>query len=191
VYPSCRRSSTQQYRDETGCNGTPRQGYGVSANSYLGYGLNAVDAKNRLSVPASFRDVLTAKSGGKQVLVGPGHAGRRCLMAFDTLFAEQLHATHEARHSDTGSREAFDERAYLFGSAQPHSIDDAGRIVLSPVLRRVSGITSHVWFVGGFDYFELWDPWAFKALPGLPELQRIQIEMELETRGLPIDGPIA
>jgi MraZ protein len=163
----------------------------VSGNSYLGYGLNAVDAKSRLSVPATFRDVLTAKSGGKQVLVGPGHAGRRCLMAFDSQYVDELRAAHTNRFSDTGSREAFDERAYVFGSAQPHSIDDAGRIVLSPVLRRVSGITSHVWFVGGFDYFELWDPWAFKALPGLPELQRIQIEMELETRGLPIDGPAA
>lgn len=161
----------------------------MSATSYLGYGLNAVDVKNRLSVPASFRDVLTARSGGRQVLVGPGHAGRRCLMAFDAQYAADLHDRHTARHSDTGVAAAFEERAFIFGSAQPHGIDDAGRIVLSPVLRRVSGISSHVWFVGGFDYFELWDPWIFKALPGLPELQRIQIEMELETRGLAIDGP--
>lgn len=147
--------------------------------------------KSRLSVPASFRDVLTAKSGGKQVLIAPGHAGRRCLMAFDSQFVEELRATHTSRFSDTGVSAAYDERAYLFGSAQPHSIDDAGRIILSPVLRKISGITSHVWFVGGYDYFELWDPWSFKAQPGMPELQRIQIEMELEVRGLPIVGPAA
>jgi MraZ protein len=163
----------------------------VSANSYLGYGLNAVDAKSRLSVPANFRDVLTAKSGGKYVLVGPGHAGRRCLMAFDNLFAERLQAGLDARHGDAVTPEAYAERAYLFGSAQPHTIDDAGRIVLSPVLRKISGITSHVWFVGSFNYFELWDPWTFKAQAGLPELQRIQIEAELEMRGLPIAGPAA
>ena len=191
MYAPSRRSSTQQYPGETGCNGALRQGYGVSANSYLGYGLNAVDAKSRLSVPATFRDVLTAKSGGKQVLVGPGHAGRRCLMAFDTLFAERLQAGIDERHGDAVTPEAYAERAYLFGSAQPHTIDDAGRIVLSPVLRKISGISSHVWFVGSFNYFELWDPWAFKAQPGLPELQRIQIEAELEMRGLPIDGPAA
>ncbi|WP_156257155.1 division/cell wall cluster transcriptional repressor MraZ [Sandarakinorhabdus oryzae] len=163
----------------------------MSGSIYLGYGLNAVDAKNRLSVPASFRDVLTAKTGGKQVLVGPGHVGRRCLMAFDAQYAAELHAQHAARHADTGTAAAYDERAFVFGSAQPHSIDDAGRIVLSPVLRKISGITSHVWFVGGYDYFELWDPWTFKAQAGLPELQRIQIEMELETRGLPVEGPAA
>lgn len=167
----------------------PQQGSGVSASNYFGYGLNAVDAKSRLSVPANFRDVLTAKSGGKQVLVGPGHAGRRCLMAFDAQYAERLRAGLETRHGDSVTPEAYAERAYLFGSAQPHSIDDAGRIVLSPVLRKISGITSHVWFVGSFDYFELWDPWAFKAQAGLPELQRIQIEAELELRGLPAAGP--
>ena len=163
----------------------------MSGSFYLGYGLNAVDAKNRLSVPATFRDVLTARAADKQVMVAPGHAGRRCLMAFDTQYAAELHRLHTERHSDTGVAAAYDERAYLFSSAQPHSIDDAGRIVLSPVLRKVSGITSHVWFAAGYDYFELWDPWAFKAQPGLPELQRLQIEMELETRGLPIEGPAA
>ncbi|WP_310475657.1 hypothetical protein [Sandarakinorhabdus sp.] len=163
----------------------------MSGTSYLGYGLNAVDVKSRLSVPATFRDVLTAKSGGKQVLVGPGHAGRRCLMAFDQTYADRLLAGIDGRHGDAVTPEAYAERAYLFGSAQPHSIDDAGRIVLSPVLRKISGITSHVWFVGSFNYFELWDPWAFKALPDLPELQRLQVEGELEARGLPIAGPAA
>jgi MraZ protein len=161
----------------------------VSAAFYLGYGLNAVDAKNRLSVPASFRDVLTTRAPDKQVMVAPGHAGRRCLMAFDSHYAAELHRRHAERFSDTGVAAAYDERAYIFGSAQPHSIDDAGRIVLSPVLRRVSGITSHVWFSAGYEYFELWDPWAFKAQPGLPELQRLQVEMELEARGLPIERP--
>lgn len=163
----------------------------MTTSSYFGYGLNAVDVKSRLSVPANFRDVLTAKSGGKQVLVGPGHAGRRCLMAFDAQYAERLHAGLDVRHGDAVTPEAYAERAYLFGSAQPHSIDDAGRIVLSSVLRKISGITSHVWFVGSFDYFELWDPWTFKAQAGLPELQRIQIEAELEVRGLPIESPAA
>jgi MraZ protein len=191
VCPPCRRASTWQFPGDAGGNGTPPKGIGVSGSSYLGYGLNAVDVKNRLSVPATFRDVLTARATDKQVLVAPGHAGRRCLMAFDTLFAAELHRRHTERHSDAGVPAAYDERAYLFGSAQPHSIDDAGRIVLSPVLRRVSGITSHVWFSAGYDYFELWDPWLFKAQPGLPELQRLQVEMELEARGLPIEGPVA
>ena len=163
----------------------------MSASSYLGFGLNAVDAKSRLSVPACFRDVLTARCGGKQVLVGPGHAGRRCLVAYDSLYVDELRSGIEKRHSDAMTSAAYAERAYLFGSAQPHGIDDAGRIVLSPVLRKISGITSHVWFVGGFDYFELWDPWTFKQQPGLPELQRIQIEGELDVRGLPIESPAA
>lgn len=163
----------------------------MSTSSYFGYGLNAVDAKSRLSIPASYRDVLTAKSGGKQVLVGPGHAGRRCLMAFDPVYAERLHADFLGRHGGALTPEAYAERAYLFGSAQPHTIDDAGRVVLSPVLKRISGISSHVWFVASYDYFELWDPWTFLAQPALPELQRVQLEAELEVRGLPIERPAA
>lgn len=158
----------------------------MTTASYFGYGLNAVDAKSRLSIPAGYREVLNSKCGGSPLLIGPGHAGRRCLMAFDRAYAEALNEGFLGRHGSALTPEAYAERAYLFGSAQPHKVDDDGRIVLSPVLRRISGITSHVWFVASFDYFELWDPWTFLAQPALPELQRVQLEAELEVRGLPV-----
>lgn len=159
----------------------------MSNTSYTGYFVNAVDAKSRLSIPARFRDVITALTGSRDVVVGPGHAGRRCLMGYDALHADRLKAGYDTRHGASISPEAQAERIFLFGSTQTLAIDDAGRIVLPPGVKKTGGFASHVLFVGGYEYFEMWDPWSFMAHPLLPEYQRFQVEGELEARGLPLE----
>ncbi|WP_353216796.1 hypothetical protein [Sandarakinorhabdus sp.] len=153
--------------------------------------MNAVDAKSRLSIPAQFRDVITARTDGRQVMLGPGHADRRCLVAYDETHFAKLKSDFDARHGASNSPEAYAERAFLFGSTLTLSIDDAGRVVMPAGIRKAGAIASHVLFVGGFEYFELWDPWLFMAHPLLPASQRLQVESEMETRGLPLERPTA
>lgn len=169
----------------------PRQGIGVSNTSYRGYFVNAVDAKSRLSIPAPFRDVITALTGDRQIVLGPGHADRRCLMAYDENHSAKLKSDFDARHGASNSAEAYAERVFLFGSTLTLSIDDAGRVVMPAGMRKTGALVSHVLFVGGFEYFELWDPWLFMAHPLLPNSQRLQVESELEARGLPLERPPA
>jgi MraZ protein len=161
----------------------------VSNTSYTGYFVNAVDVKSRLSIPAVFRDVITARTATRQVVLGPGHAGRRCLVAYDETHSAKLKSDFDARHGASISAEAHAERAFLFGSTQTLGIDDAGRVVLPAGLKRAGGIGSHVLFVGGYEYFELWDPWTFMAHPLLVDGQRFMVEGELEARGLPLERP--
>lgn len=167
----------------------PGEGIMVAAASFKGFGLNAVDAKNRLLIPVAFRDVLTARGSGRAVILGPGHAARRCLIAYDEQYEDELRAGFSARHGASIGPETYRERTFLFGSTTTLTIDDAGRIVMPPGLKKPGGITSHVWFVGGADFFELWDPWTFMAQPELDEGQRLQVEGELEARGLPLERP--
>lgn len=156
----------------------------MSDEFFHGYALNAVDAKNRLSIPADYRDAILARSGDKILYIGPGHGGADCLMAYDKSYDTQLIADYRARHGSSTARSRYDEASLLFGAAAPVKIDDAGRIVLSTTLKDLGDINGHVWFVAGGDWFEMWNPWRYLERPGLdPRLIRI-LKRELEARGL-------
>lgn len=158
---------------------------------YQGYALNAVDAKNRLSIPADFRECLLARSGSKDLLVAPGHGGADCLLAYDRTYAAALSAEHRERHGSSTDRARFDDAHLLFGAAQTCRIDEAGRIVLSATLKALGGIGTHVWFVAGGDWFEMWNPWAYLARPGLDRRIIRIVRAEMDGRGLPQDDPAA
>jgi MraZ protein len=161
----------------------------VTGTNFFGFGLNAVDAKSRLSIPADFRAVLAARNSPREVLVGPGHAGRPCLVAYDEAHAEVLRARVAARHPDGMAGEAYDDNTGLAGFLQKLGIDDAGRVVMPALLKTLGGLTSHVWFAAGFDYFELWDPWTFRDQANLSAVQRALVAGEMQARGLPQERP--
>jgi MraZ protein len=163
----------------------------VTDGFFQGYALNAVDAKNRLSIPADFRDVILNRSGSKDLLIAPGHGGADCLLAYDRSYAAELSAEHKARFGATTERARFDEAHLLFGAASTFKIDDAGRIVLSATVKALGNLGAHVWFVAGGDWFEMWNPWAYLARPGLdPRIARI-LKAEMQARGLPDTDPAA
>lgn len=156
----------------------------MSDEFFHGNALNAVDAKNRLSIPSGYRDVIVARSGTKDVFIGPGHGGADCLMAYDSSYQQQLIADYRARHGTSTDRARFDEAGFLFGSAERLKIDEAGRIVLPTGLQDIGLISGHVWFVAGGDWFEMWNPWRYLERPGLdPRILRL-VRREMETKGL-------
>nr|WP_243446291.1 division/cell wall cluster transcriptional repressor MraZ [Polymorphobacter fuscus] len=73
----------------------------------------------------------------------------------------------------------------------PLTIDDAGRVVLPPVLKRLRKIEGHAFFIGLGDYFEIWDPWVYLATDDADEVALETLREELLARKLPIDGPPA
>jgi len=156
----------------------------VSDEFFHGYALNTVDGKNRLSIPADYRDAILARSADKVIYIGPGHGGADCLMAYDKSYDAQLIADYRVRHGSSTDRSRYDEAGFLFGATAPVKIDDAGRIVLSNTLKDLGDINGHVWFVAGGDWFEMWNPWRYLDRPGLdPRMIRI-LKRELEARSL-------
>jgi MraZ protein len=123
---------------------------------------NKIDAKGRVSVPASFRSVLERDGYG-----GQGGAGIYC---YPSLDAPALDAGGErlAQKIDrllAGLPDYSDERdelsVALYGDVQVLAIDGDGRIVLPEPLRLHAGIASQVTFVGLGDKFQLWSPERF------------------------------
>ncbi len=126
--------------------------------------INKIDAKGRVSIPASFRAVL--ERDGYQ---GGGAAGIYC---YPSLDAPALDAGGErlAQKIDgllSGLPDYSDERdelsVALYGDVQVLSIDGDGRIILPEGLRTHAGIKSKIAFVGLGEKFQLWEPDAFEA----------------------------
>lgn len=156
----------------------------MSNAHFLGYGLNAVDQKSRLSIPADYREAMSLRSADRTLFIGPGLGGADCLVAYDRPYVARAAEEHGARHGSSTERARYDEAGVLFGAAARVNIDDAGRIVLSAALKSLGNINSHVWFVGGLEWFELWNPWAYLARPELdPRVARL-VRAELAARGL-------
>lgn len=132
---------------------------------------NKIDAKGRVSIPASFRAVLerdTYSSGDAgKFEAGKSGAGIYC---YPSLDAPALDAGGErlAQKIDgllAGLPDYSDERdqlsVALYGDVQILSLDGDGRIVLPEPLRAHAGISAQVTFVGLGDKFQIWQPERF------------------------------
>lgn len=160
----------------------------MSVEFFHGYALNGVDTKNRLSIPAEFRDAIMARSGTKDVYIGPA-TGLDCLIGYDKSHAAKLQARLDARDFDENTPAGAMAATFAFGSAQALKIDEAGRVVVTAGLKDLGDITNHVWFVAGGHWFQLWNPYRYLELPNLePRMERI-LRREMDNRGLPAVEP--
>ena len=118
-----------------------------------------LDAKGRVSIPASFRAVL-ARDGFDGLYCYPAldqpaiDAGGNALLAQ----IEQLIARFPP-YSD--EREEF--LVALYGRSETVKIDGEGRVVLTDELKSHAGITDAVAFVGLGHKFQIWEPQRFRA----------------------------
>jgi MraZ protein len=118
-----------------------------------------LDAKGRVSIPASFRSVLTRD----------GFAGLYCYPALDqpaidaggsALLAE-IDALVARFPPYAGEREEF--LVALYGRSETVTIDTEGRVILPEELKSHAGITDAVAFVGLGHKFQIWEPQRFRA----------------------------
>jgi MraZ protein len=118
-----------------------------------------LDAKGRVSIPASFRAVLARD----------GFEGLYC---YPTLDAPALDA---GGHGLLGEIEALIGRfspyspereqfaAALYGTSEVLKIDGEGRVTLTEPLKTHAGIADAVSFVGLGQKFQIWEPSRFRA----------------------------
>ncbi len=116
-----------------------------------------LDAKGRLAVPTRHRDGLQSGSQGKQVLTAHPH---HCLLLYPAPAWEPI----RARIMNFSS---FDPQASLWkrllvGFAEELELDGAGRLLISPELRKFAGLEKSVMMVGQGSHFEIWDQEAWE-----------------------------
>ena len=118
-----------------------------------------LDAKGRVSIPAPFRAVL-ARDGFNGLYCYPAldhpaiDAGGNALMAeIETLIGRFPPYSEQ--------REQF--AAVLYGTSETLKIDAEGRVMLSEALKRHTGISDAVVFVGLGHKFQMWEPRRFRT----------------------------
>ena len=118
-----------------------------------------LDAKGRVSIPASFRSVL-ARDGFAGVYCYPAldqpaiDAGGQALLAEIEVLVNRFPPY-------SGEREEF--LVALYGRSETVTMDTEGRVVLPEALKSHAGIADAVAFVGLGHKFQLWEPQRFRA----------------------------
>jgi MraZ protein len=117
-----------------------------------------VDAKGRISIPASYRAVL-ARDGFEGLYVYPSLdaqavdcGGNALLKDIDDLLD---------RHSPYSEERDLFSTA-LLGTSEILKLDGEGRVVLTPMIRDHTGISAEVVFVGQGHKFQIWEPSKFR-----------------------------
>jgi MraZ protein len=125
---------------------------------FLGTHQSRLDAKGRVSVPASFRSALKAGSDAPAALVlRPSH-NHPCIEAWPEAVFQALAAPVDrlAMFSETHD----DLVTALYADAYPVEADRDGRVVLPDELARHANLTDSVLFMGLGHTFQLWEPEA-------------------------------
>ena len=108
---------------------------------------NSIDAKNRISVPAKFREEL----GTKCVLT---RALDDCLILYPMkTWKQQQEKLMTLPRSDKNAR-AF--LRYMYANATEVDVDKQGRIVLSERYREIAHIEKALVTIGMLDRIEIW-----------------------------------
>ncbi len=121
----------------------------------LGEYEHTIDDKNRLTLPARFR-----QSFEDGVVVTRGI--EPCLAVYTREGWEEFAGSHLAG-LDRFSREARDMRRYLFSATVEAELDKQGRVTLPAVLRSKAALGRDVIIAGAGDYLEVWDRDAWRV----------------------------
>ena len=129
----------------------------------------AIDDKGRLSVPAKFRDILSANYDMKLILTNLDG----CLAAYP----DKEWTDVQQRFAESGSMKR-ESRAFLrffFAGASECPIDRLGRILIPQSLRNYAGIKKNVVIVGMNKKIEIWseEAWAGVVEQATSDLEKM------------------
>ncbi len=126
---------------------------------FVSHYLLRLDAKGRISVPASFRAVLS-KDGFDGLYCYPA-LDRPALDAGGNALLAEIEALIAGFSAYSDQREQFS--VALYGTSDILKMDAEGRVVLTEALKAHAGIADTAMFVGLGHKFRIWEPDRFRA----------------------------
>jgi MraZ protein len=132
----------------------------------LGEYEHTLDEKNRLTLPAKFRQAF-----GEGVVVTRGMDG--CLFVF-TRGAWEDFVADRLEGLNTFSREARQMSRFIFAGATEGELDKQGRVMLPPSLLEHASLGREVVVAGVRDHVEIWDRDAWRK-----QLEEVEGSVEL------------
>lgn len=133
---------------------------------FRGESQHKVDAKGRVSIPASFRRVLEAsdpnwKSGEyPELVIVYGDHRRNYLECYTMEAIEEVDTKIDAL--PRGSMERKMLQRLFHGQSHPTNVDETGRLVLPAKLREKIGLDKEAFFIAAGDTFQIWNPETYE-----------------------------
>ena len=128
-------------------------------NRFVSHTTLRLDSKGRVSIPASFRAVLS-RDGFDGVYCYPA-LDRPAIDAGGNALMVKIEALITRYASICEKREQF--ALALYGTSETLRIDSEGRVQLSDSLKRHAGFTEAATFVGLGHKFQIWEPGRFQS----------------------------
>ena len=141
---------------------------------FRGANLLNIDAKGRMAMPTKHREDLITQSSGDLVITAHPHG---CLLIYPKMAWEPIQSKIMALSSFDKKSSAL--QRLLVGYAEDISLDTAGRLLLSQVLREFAKVDKQAMLVGQGSHFELWDKEAWD--------QQMQQATKQEASTMPIE----
>ena len=126
---------------------------------FVSHFTSRLDAKGRVSIPASFRSVL-AKDGFEGLYVHPSLNAAALDCGGNALLSE-IHALIGTFSPYSEERDTY--ALALEGSSEILKIDTEGRVILTDTGKQFAGLQGEVTFVGLGHKFQIWEPGRFRA----------------------------
>ncbi len=148
----------------------PSQGQARDAKvtrRFRGEGHHKVDAKGRVSIPASFRRVLEAADPdwteglAPNLVIVYGDHRRNFLECYTIEAIEEVDAQIAAL--PRGSMERRMLQRLFHGQSFPTSVDETGRLVLPAKLRSKIDLDGEAFFIAAGDTFHGWKPETYET----------------------------
>jgi MraZ protein len=159
----------------------------IEREDFIGNGLQAIDAKGRVGLPADLRGQMERNNGARSLFIDL-HEDEDCLVAFDRGFVrmrrEQMDSD-EAFERQNGR--AFDRamaRRTPFASAEPVPFDASGRFILPPFFREAVALGEFAFFTGAMDFIEIWNPLRMLDSPRAASKAKRLVAWHLKQKGL-------
>lgn len=121
---------------------------------FLSTYVNKLDKKARVSVPSSFRAVVTGQNF-TGIIAYPSFVSK-CIEATDISRIEKLSESIDALDPFSEERDAF--ATSILANCVQLAFDGEGRVTLPEDLIKLAGIKDKVVFVGKGTTFEIWNP---------------------------------
>lgn len=125
-----------------------------------------MDAKGRISIPASFRRVLEASDPNwtdglsPELVIVYGDHRRKFLECYTIEAINEVDEQIEAL--PRGSMERKMLQRLFHGQSHPTSVDETGRLVLPAKLRKKIGLDDKAFFIAAGDTFQIWKPETYE-----------------------------
>jgi len=124
---------------------------------FLGTHQNRLDAKGRISIPASFRALLKDDEGKAALILRPSHK-HACIEAWPAASFNALAKPLEGM--DLFSEDHDDMALSIYADAYHAEADKEGRIMLPEFLVAHAGLSDAATFLGAGRIFQIWEPAA-------------------------------